>query len=322
MPEKGVESGMKPLAEKDTVPVERLNPLNDYLFLKVMGEKGDEEQLLSFLNAVLDRTKDQALLSIEITEARTLTADIIGNKSSVLDVRARAADGTLVDIEVQLRNLGNMDRRSLFYWSWEYSKQLGSGQDYHVLPKVIAINIVNFELLPSKDFHTCFHLWEDRERDLLLTDALEIHFVDMVKFRRLGEKDIRNDALQRWLAYFDLGSPGELVEEVIRMDAGIQKAQERLVHVTNDKESLREYHMREMALSDWTSGVNHARREGRQEGRVEGRKEGLEEGRKEGLEEGWQKGQKEIARRMKARGRPLEEIAGDTGLTEAQIKEL
>ncbi|MDR1058576.1 MAG: Rpn family recombination-promoting nuclease/putative transposase [Treponema sp.] len=56
------------------MPVERLNPLNDYLFLKIMGEKGDEEQLLSFLNAVLGRAGDQALLSIEIIEARTLTA--------------------------------------------------------------------------------------------------------------------------------------------------------------------------------------------------------------------------------------------------------
>jgi hypothetical protein len=49
------------------------------------------------------------------------------------------------------------------------------------------------------------------------------------------------------------------------MDVAIQKAQERLTFVANDKEALREYHMREMALSDWTSGVNHARREGRQE---------------------------------------------------------
>ncbi|MDR2069380.1 MAG: hypothetical protein LBP71_05875 [Spirochaetaceae bacterium] len=32
---------------------ERLNLLNDYLFVKVMGKKGDEEQLLGFLNAVL-----------------------------------------------------------------------------------------------------------------------------------------------------------------------------------------------------------------------------------------------------------------------------
>jgi hypothetical protein len=29
--------------------LERLNPLNDFLFLKIMGEKGDEEQLLTLL---------------------------------------------------------------------------------------------------------------------------------------------------------------------------------------------------------------------------------------------------------------------------------
>ncbi|MDR2468730.1 MAG: hypothetical protein LBD22_07205 [Spirochaetaceae bacterium] len=40
--------------------MERLNPLNDYLFLKVMGEKGAEEQCLAFLNAVFE---DTALLS-------------------------------------------------------------------------------------------------------------------------------------------------------------------------------------------------------------------------------------------------------------------
>jgi predicted transposase/invertase (TIGR01784 family) len=213
---------MEPISDKDRPPVRRLNPLNDYLFLKIMGEKGDEEQLLSFLNAVLKRTGDHALRSIEIIEAKTLSADIIGNKSSVLDVRARTAGETLVNIEVQLRNLANMDRRSLFYWSWEYSKQLEAGRDYRVLPNVISINIVNFNFLPSKSFHTCFHLWEDTERDLLLTEALEIHFVDMVKFRKLGEKDIRNDPLHRWLAYFDPGSSGELVEEVIKMDAGMQ----------------------------------------------------------------------------------------------------
>jgi hypothetical protein len=42
-------------------PPERLDPLNDYLFFKVMGEKGDETQLLGFLNAVLDRTGNDRL---------------------------------------------------------------------------------------------------------------------------------------------------------------------------------------------------------------------------------------------------------------------
>jgi predicted transposase/invertase (TIGR01784 family) len=110
----------------------------------------------------------------------------------------------------------------------------------------------------------------------------------------LGEKDIRNDPLHRWLAYFDPASPEDLIEEVIRMDTGIQKAQERLAFVANDKEALREYHMREMALSDWTSGVNHARQEGAQE----------------------------IAKNLKSMGIPIGQIAQGTGLTVEQIEKL
>jgi predicted transposase/invertase (TIGR01784 family) len=98
----------------------------------------------------------------------------------------------------------------------------------------------------------------------------------MAKFRRLGKKDIKQNPLHRWLSYFDKDSPPEIVEEVIRMDQAIEKAQEKVRHVCLDKEALRAYKMREMALSDWTSGVNHARMEGLQEGRTEGREEGQE----------------------------------------------
>jgi hypothetical protein len=45
---------------------ERLNPLNDYLFMKYMGEKGDEEQLISFLNAVLQKVKFRRLQEKDI----------------------------------------------------------------------------------------------------------------------------------------------------------------------------------------------------------------------------------------------------------------
>jgi predicted transposase/invertase (TIGR01784 family) len=283
-------------------PLERLNPLNDYLFVKVMGEKGDEEQLLGFLNAVLRRTGKDHLVSVEILENKTFTAEVIGDKSSILDIRAVLEDHTRVNIEVQLRNLGNMDRRSLFYWSREYTKSLEAGQDYLELPNVVAINIVNFEFFPAGDFHTSFHLREDREKELVLTEALEIHFLDMVKFKGVGEKDIRNDPLQRWLAWFDKDSPAGLVEEVVKMDRAIGKAEERVEYISKDKEALRAYEMRQMALSDWTSGINHARREG--------------------IKEGEEQKAVEIARNSKALGIPLKQIAQITGLTEAQIREL
>jgi predicted transposase/invertase (TIGR01784 family) len=99
-----------------------------------------------------------------------------------------------------------------------------------------------------------------------LTDALEIHFVDMVKFRRMVKKDIEREPLHRWLAWFDRNSPAELVAEVEKMDRAIKKAAERAESVFRDKEALRAYQMRQMALSDWTSGINHARREGEQKG--------------------------------------------------------
>jgi predicted transposase/invertase (TIGR01784 family) len=75
-----------------------------------------------------------------------------------------------------------------------------------------------------------------------------------------------------------------------------------MAFVSNDKEALRAYQMREMALSDWTSGINHAKREGRVEGKAEGKIE--------------------IARKMKADKEPVEKIMLYTDLTLDEIKEI
>ena len=238
----------------------RLNPLNDYIFQKLLGEKGDEEQLLSFLNAVLRRAGRDTLVSVEILDGKVLTAEVIGDKTSILDILALTDNNTRVNIEVQLRNLGNMDRRSLFYWSRDYSKGIEAGQDYILLPNVIAINIVNFDFIPLEDFHTTYHLWEDNHRHML-TDALEIHFIEVPKFKRLADKDIANNPLHRWLTYFDKNTPENILKEVLNMDTAIKKADEKMAFISNDKETLRLYHLREMAMSDWTSGINNAKRQ-------------------------------------------------------------
>jgi len=243
-------------------PSKRLNPLNDYLFLKVMGEKGSEIQLLGFLNAALGRTENNKLVSVEIIENKTLSAEFIGAKASVLDVRAKLADGTRVNIEVQLCNLGNFDRRSLFYWGKEYTKSIKSGQDYILLPTVININIIDFEFLETDNYHTVFHLKEDRESALVLTEILEIHFINMVKWRKCGRIDIANEPLHRWLAWFDESSSPELVEEVVKMDNSIMAANERQVYFTNDVEEIRAYEMREMALMDEKARIRYATEEG------------------------------------------------------------
>jgi predicted transposase/invertase (TIGR01784 family) len=80
----------------------------------------------------------------------------------------------------------------------------------------------------------------------------------MVKFRKQKNRDIINKPLERWLTFFDITTPEEKLQEVIQMDAAIQKTNERLDFVSQDKDFLREYHMREMAQIDWNTGVNTA----------------------------------------------------------------
>jgi predicted transposase/invertase (TIGR01784 family) len=98
------------------------------------------------------------------------------------------------------------------------------------------------------------------------------------------------------------------------MDRAIQKAEEKMAYISQDKEALRAYQMREMALSDWTSGLNHAREEGIQEGREEGIQEGIVKGREEGI--------RAIARNLKKMGIAVEQIAQGTGLSIEDIAKL
>jgi len=240
------------------------DPLNNFLFYKIFGEKGNEVQLLGFINAVLGKTGEDKFVSVEILENKSFMAEIMGGKSCVLDVMAVLPNGASVNIEVQLRDQKNIERRSLFYLSKEYTMNLKSGQDYIRLPNVIAINIVGYDFPPTKNYHSCFHLREDAEPEIILTNALEIHFINMVKYRKQA-KDKLNDPLCRWLTWFDKESPPEVLEEVVKMDSAIQSADKRMDYVTQSEEEMRAYTRYMMAECDRTSELNYALNKERKE---------------------------------------------------------
>jgi predicted transposase/invertase (TIGR01784 family) len=243
-------------------------------------------------------------------ENKSLTPDFIGDKASVLDVKAELANGSKVNIEVQLHNKGNMGRRTVFYWGREYTKSLSAGQDYGDLPVVIAINIVNYQFFPVGGFHTCFRLREDTERDLVLTDALEIHFLDMVKWRRLKKKDIAGDPLHQWMAWLNEKSPPNLLDEVKKMNEAIVFADERMVLVTADEEAIDAYERRQKALFDETNARNYAL------------KKGMEKGMAKGLAKGFAEGRLAIAQKLKNMGLPIAQIAEATGFSPEEVEQI
>jgi predicted transposase/invertase (TIGR01784 family) len=142
---------------------------------------------------------------------------------------------------------------------------------------VITINLIDAELLSVNKVHASFHLWEDRHKSYMLTDILEIHFLDMVKFRRLKKKDIERNLLHRWLTFFDKNTKDKTIQKIIEMDTSIRKAHKKIMSVAQDSEMLRVYQMREMAMMDQTSMVNKAKKEGEQRGIAIGEQRGLQQ---------------------------------------------
>jgi predicted transposase/invertase (TIGR01784 family) len=157
-----------------------------------------------------------------------------------------------------------MEKRSLYYWAKKYSRTLNSGEDYSDLSAVVAVNIIGFGYFPVKDYHTSFHLWEDRHKELQLTDVCEIHFLDMVKFRKFHAMGGFNldDPLNRWMVYFDKNSPQEMIKEVLNMDTTIQQFQEKLERINRDKAMMRIYDQYEKTELDWISSIKGAEKKG------------------------------------------------------------
>jgi predicted transposase/invertase (TIGR01784 family) len=151
----------------------RLNPLNDYILQKTLGEEGDEIQLLSLFNGIVART-DKRFSSIQILENKTLMADIMGYKQNVLDIRSIVDNTIRADIEVQLWDEKAMDRRSLHYWSNDFRYGIKRGESYKDLPDTIAINIVDFHHIDLDEYHTSFHIYEDRHKEYKLSDAFDL----------------------------------------------------------------------------------------------------------------------------------------------------
>lgn len=108
---------------------------------------------------------------------------------------------------------------------------------------------------------------EDEEH-FLLTDVLEIHFVELNKER----DEYNNSKLAQWIEFLKADSE-EVLKKMAETNSDIKKAFDILMTMSQDKETRALYLSREMALRDELSRIA----EGRAAGKEEGRAEGLEE---------------------------------------------
>ena len=120
-----------------------INPRVDLAFKKIFGVEENKDLTMSLINAVV-ASEDQVS---EITLLNPYNPKNFANdKLSILDIKAKAKDGKRFNIEIQVSDEADYDKRALYYWAKLYTEQLTSGEDYGLLSKAIGIHILNFSL--------------------------------------------------------------------------------------------------------------------------------------------------------------------------------
>ena len=278
------------------------DPLNDVLFKFIFGREERKQITVDFLNAVLEgylphEIKDLTFIQTEITP------DYDQSKLGRLDVACTLDSGEQVDIEVQVVNEHNMKKRTLFYWSRIYATSLTAGQSYRSLKPAIMINLLGFKLLPQKEPHAMYSVYNIANGDRLNND-MEIHFLEIPKYAIYQDKPAKQlTRMERWLAYFANKLTHEEREDLAMSEVSIDKAMKAARIFMADTAERRKYISRELALMDQRSllyELSHGREESLAEGRAEGRAEGHAEGHAEGLKQGLAEGRAEGEARLGA----------------------
>jgi predicted transposase/invertase (TIGR01784 family) len=250
-----------------------LRPSLDFVFKGIFGtEENKDEVLLNFLNLAFRKTEPKPFTNLTLVNTH-IDKDMIDDKRSVLDVRAKNEDGKQVNVEIQVKSEGDMPKRTLYYGCKLYEEQLHEGQTYDQLQKTITVNImVESRIIPNDRFHNVFHLREADTGELLLDD-LEIQFLELSK---LGKYSL-DDPLVRWLTFIK-GVHKEMWEDLAMDTPGLKKAMTTLEFLSQDKEMRALALAREKALRDETSKLSWARKEGRAEEKIQIVKNLLNEG--------------------------------------------
>ncbi|MFD1674785.1 Rpn family recombination-promoting nuclease/putative transposase [Alicyclobacillus fodiniaquatilis] len=278
-----------------------LKPSLDFVFKRIFGVEENRDILIDFLNAIFESANEPGVTEIEILNP-FLDKTAVYDKQSVLDIKARTADHTIINIEIQLRDQKDMEKRTLYYWSKLYGSQLVQGEIYRSLCRTVTINILGFNYIDNERYHNTFHLREDNT-GLILTDDIEIHMIELEKLRDIAEGQQRK--LVRWMLFL-LGPAKEKMEEIAMKEPAIQKALTTLEFLSQDKEIRELYEARQKALHDWNSSIHGAREDGIEEGKAIGKQEG----------------KIEVAMHMLSKGMSRQDVATFTGLSVTEIEQL
>lgn len=277
-----------------------LPPKMDFVFKRIFGNEKHPNILISFLNAVL--TPIDPIQSVELKD-RALEKTHLTDKFGILDVLAITDKGEQINIEIQVEDEKNMIPRSLYYWSKLFESQLSQGDFYQKLSKTICINLVDFNLLDTPIYHSCYRI-KECETNQELTELFELHFIELKKMKKINRISDIKDQLEAWIQFIN-HPESEIVFELSEDNEDIRVAKDELIRLSCDEETRLKYEKRVQSILDKNSALKSAE----------------EKGIKQGIEQGAKQKEIEIAKNL-LDVLDNETIALKTGLSILVVEEL
>ena len=178
----------------------RIDPKVDCVFKALLGAEGNRSLLIHFLNAVLGADLPKPITTVEIQNPYN-DKEFIGDKLSIVDIKARDAFGCLYQVELQLLTHRDLTARIIYGWSDLYSSQLQEGQDYGKLRPTYAIWLLGDVLLTDDPNYA---------HDIRLRDAAGRVFGEHGGIRLLEIAKFAAEAVEteqdRWVKFFKDGA--------------------------------------------------------------------------------------------------------------------
>lgn len=300
--------------------MERISPRVDIAFKKIFGVEENKDLLISLINSIVsaeDQVEDVTLLNPY--NPKNFRQD----KLSILDIKAKGLSGKRYNIEIQISDEADYDKRALYYWAKLYTEQLKVAEDYSTLSKAIGIHILNFTSIPdSQAYHNVFHVCE-KETGLLYFKDLELHTIELKKFSKDSHAELTDivemirTSLDIWAAFLtrhDLLNRDHLPPAL--NDPALKKALGVLTVMNFGPEEREAYeeHLKWLRVEANTLKKYEAK------GFVEGKIEGMQEGEQIGIVKGMQEEKKMMARKLLAKGLSVEDVCDLTGLSSEDLK--
>jgi predicted transposase/invertase (TIGR01784 family) len=278
-----------------------INPYTDFGFKKLFGEEASKDLLMDFLNQLLPAQHKIIHLTFKNPEQ---LGSIDSERKAIFDIHCENDKGDQFIVEMQKAKIKFFKDRAVFYTTFPIKEQAEKGDWNFNLNPVYCVALLDFEFDDGREQKN--HLTHVQLKDQYCQtfyDKLTYIFIEMPRFTK-KEEELENH-FDKWLYFLKHLENFESIPAILKEEVFLKGFE--IAEIANfDEKELADYEESLKYYRDLKGVIDNS----------------FEEGEKVGYDKGKDEKAREMAKAMKIKGYPLEEISELTKIPKEEIEKL